>query len=445
MDGSSGISSDKPVLPSMRWKALALVLLMQTLFFCVWLQRPIEVISDNVRYEVAGYNLAAGRGLSLPNSLAKDEEVRGWVCTRHPEACLSDTTYPVAIYAPGYSVFIAASYLLFGRSLPALVVEQLVLLWILFVLLEQMAARRLRYPGYLFVMAIAGTYPFIARTASAIQSDHLHVALYFAAFASLFVFPPGPVRGGLFGGLGAFAMLVRPYCMFVFPAVLLLPRLWRTSVGFWRERTVALVCLLLPLLAWTGRNAYWFGRFIPFTTNGVGITLYHTTMEWDGESQYDTQRQERWYGDLEEHLGADPMSYIGSRRALGEALERIRENPGQMVKRLAIHVPKSWVSLGTTGGGVSKAWPLLVTYLGGLVAVGVAGIWLKRRDPLWQALALGILCYWIVLIPIPADARRSLPLRLPMLLFAGVAVEAAWRRWSATRLALTRTRSSREI
>jgi 4-amino-4-deoxy-L-arabinose transferase-like glycosyltransferase len=404
------------------------VLLTQTCFFLLQLHRPLEVMSDNTRYEVAGANVAIGRGLSLPYRLASDPDVHGWVCTRHPEECRADdNSYPVAIYPPGYSLFIAAIYTVCGRSLLALVVAQLLLLWLVFILFERVAARLLDGVGYTFAMTIAASYPFIARQATMIMSDHLHVVLYVAAFAALLLRRPGVMRGALVGTLMGAAALVRPYSLFVLPVILLWPGIWSGMRAAWRERLVAAVLFLLPFGVWTARNAYQFGHFIPVTTNGVGLTLLHTTIEFDG-SNYDDSEQ-RFYGDLVARYGDDGMTYSHSRQMGREAMAKIRARPGKMIERMLIHVPKLWISLGTSGGGKSRVWPLLVLYLGGLWLLGLIGMWLVRRDPVWQPVILGVVVYWMTLVPLPGEARRTLPLRLLHLWLAAAAVSWAWRRW----------------
>src|SRR4051794_39798700 len=108
-----------PLSPRRRNLALAALLLIQAAYFFVFLPRPLQVAPwDNLRYEVPGWRLAQGRGLSMPFELAPDPTVREWVCSRHPRACDSaDRSYPTALYPPGYSIFVAGVYSVAGRSL----------------------------------------------------------------------------------------------------------------------------------------------------------------------------------------------------------------------------------------------------------------------------------------------------------------------------------------
>lgn len=403
----------------LRRLALAVVLLAQGALFLAFMHRPIAVESDNVRYELAAWNLAQGRGLVLPYDDAQDPDVRGWACTRHPEGCV-DGNYPVAIYPPGYSVFVAAIYKVCGRSLVAIVVVQLLLHLALFVMFESIAARKLRQTGYLFAMGIAGIYPFMAAQASRIMSDHLGVVLFMAALAAHILMHPGRLRGALFGLLFAAATLTRPYVMFVFPVLIVWPSVWRAAQAPRIERIVAVVAFLLPFAIWSGRNAYWYGRFVPVTVNGVGLTLMHTTFEFDGKS-YD-EPETRYYDGIVAKYGNDGLGYASSRALMHDAMAKIRERPLKFVERVLIHVPKLWISLGQTGHGVNRAWPLFLVFLGGLWLLGLAGMVHKWRDASWHVLTLCVLVYWLPLLPLPGEARRTLPIRLPHLLLAAAFV-----------------------
>jgi hypothetical protein len=73
--------------------------------------------------------------------------------------------------------------------------------------------------------------------------------------------------------------------------------------------------------------------------------------------------------------------------------------------------------------------------MGGLLLLGLWGGWLVRHDARWHALLLAVAANWIFLVPFPGEARRTIPLRLPMLLLAGVATSQAWQWWQRRRIA----------
>lgn len=409
---------------------LVILLAMQAIFFWAFLPRPLTVVSDNVRYETAGYNLAAGRGLSLPYSMARDPEVRSWVCDRRPDLCLADGTYPVAIYPPGYSVFISAIYRLTGRSLVALAVAQFVLLGVVFVVFEALADRLLAPAGYRFAMLAAITYPFLARQATLVMSDHLHAVLLLAALAALLLMAPGWLRGAVFGLALAAATLVRPYSLLAVAIVYVTPRIWRCFRATAREWAVSLLLCALPFAVWSARNWYLFGRWIPLSTTGVGLTLYFTVLEWEVGDIYDPQRAAEWWRRVE-RFGPDATVHETNLRLQAEALRAMAKAPGRVLEGCLLHAPKLWVSLGTQGAGRARTWPVLVLWLGGLWVLGLAGMWLTRCECRWLPLTVVILGYWLILIPFPGEARRTLPLRLPMLLVGAAAFQAAAARLAA--------------
>ncbi len=409
---------------------------MQTLFFFALLHHPVEAEGDNTRYEIAAWNLATGRGYSLPLTGyggSSDPEVKQWVCDRHPDSCAADGTHPSAMYLPGYSILLAGVYKIFGRSMIAAAGANLVLLWLLFVLFEAMAARYLDRVGYLFAMAVAAAYPFIARSAIMIMSDHLHAVLWFAAFAAFMLLKPSVWRGVAFGGIMALATLTRPYSMFIFPAVFIWGPTWRALSATRRERWLAALAFAIPFVVWMGRNYYWYGRFLPFTTGGAGVLLYDTTLEWEYD-EYDPKDTHIWVADAMKHFGdIDLASRRGSQLQQAEAVQRIKAHPWKFVERVLIHVPKLWISVGSNESGVSRALPVLVVYLGGLWLLGLVGAWIVRRDALWHALLIAIAVNWAFLLPFPGEARRTIPMRLPMLLLAAVAASRGWHWWRSRR------------
>ncbi|HZU84344.1 MAG TPA: hypothetical protein VE987_15550 [Polyangiaceae bacterium] len=411
-----------------RLVALALVLCAQTLFFAITVKRPIQVEGDNERYEQGGWNLAAGRGYSLPLTGyggTNDPEIYGWVCTRHPSACAPDGTHPTAIYLPGYPVLVGAVYSLTGRSLLALCLTNLALLWGLFVLFEQMAARFLDRRGYWFVMVVSCTYPFLARQATYIMSDHFYVVLWLAAFAAFMLLRPGPWRGAAFGGLISVATLVRPYGLFVFPLIWGLALVWRAMRLSAREWIAGACAFVLPFAIWTARNEHWYGRFLPLTTGGAGALLYQSSLEWEVNLS-DPAVGSAWYSETTAKYG-DIMSRRASQLETAEALRRIDAHPWRFAAQMAYRVPRLWISTTT------RYWILPVLYLGTLLGLGLAGAWTVRRDPRFYPLMIAIAVNWACLLPLPGEARRTLPLRLPMLLLAGTFVGPILERYASSR------------
>lgn len=416
--------------------ALVAVLLTQSLFFAFFVRNGPEIQSDNVRYEMGGWQIANGRGLALPYSMSPDPDVRDWVCSRHPEAC-TDDAYPSAQYPPGYQLFIAGVYAVAGRNLWALAFAQWLCLLGLFACFELLAAAHLKPVGYWFAIAIAATYPFLARQSALVMADGLHAFLLVASIAALMQMKPGLRRGLLFGFLFGAATFVRTYSIVVIPFLFAWPRI-RKAFGASRKEwlSAAFVCVL-PFMIWTARNAYWFGRFIPLSTTGLGAMVYLNKLEVEVGESYEAQSARKIYEALKRN-GEDPANWRLNKTLTREGLAWIAEHPVVVAGKVITRVPRLWISKGTQGQGVSHTYPIFIVWLGGLWVLGLYGMWLKRRDGRWNAVMLIILLYWAFLLHTPAEARRTLPLRLPMLVLAGFAVEELVRR-RAERKALART------
>jgi hypothetical protein len=408
--------------------ALAALLLMQVAYFFAFLRLPLQVSPpDNFRYEVPAWNLAEGRGISMPFELAPDAVVRGWVCTLHPGACANpEGRYPTALFPPGYTFMVAAVYAVAGRSLLALTVVHLGLLLLLFVLYERLAARLLQPTGYWFAVGVACAYPFLARQASWFMSDHLHAVLLFSAFAALYLMQPGKLRGAVFGFVLAAATLTRPYSLFALIALLAGGACWRTQRAARHEPWVAALAALVPMAAWALRNAYWFHRFIPFTTVGLGASLYTMVLESEVGNVYDKAHEAIYTARLMQF--GDFITYAANQKLAALAVAWIREHPGAFLALVAMHVPKVWISLGEAGQSLSPVAYALAVYMGGLLLLGLVGGWFARKQRRLWPLLLTIVLYWGFLVISP-EARRSLPLRLPMLLLAGLAVQELLLRW----------------
>jgi hypothetical protein len=413
------------IAPTTRRVALVVVLIAQALMFYAFLPRPLQVIADNVRYETAGYNLARGDGLSLPYELQPDDDVRDWACPRHPLWCKGDEV-PTAMYPPGYEIYIASLYRLTGRSLGALFVSQLGLLLAMFWVFERLAAHHTDRAGYVFAMTVAATYPFLARQAAYVMSDHLHAALVLFALALALTYWAGPWRGLSFGLLLGAATLTRPYSFVCLPFVAIALAHGAKTANLARRHDLIGYCvgIGLPFAAWIARNAIVFGRFIPFGTTGLGVSLYYNKLVWTIGSTYDATNARETLAEITRVAGGDPFTWHANRLLQNAALEWMRDNPWKVAISLPLRVVRVWISLGTSGEGVSRTWPLLVTYLGALLLLGVAGMWVGRRRRDVMLLALFVIPYWAFLMHAPAEARRTLPLRLPMLLCAGIAMDA---------------------
>jgi hypothetical protein len=386
-----------------------------------------QVESDNTRYEEAGFNLAQGKGLSLSYATLPDEDVRSWACSRHPERCTDGDRYPTAGYPPGYQVFIAMVYSALGRSVGSLLLVQGLLHLLMMLMLETVAARRLRKPGYLFVVALGASYPFLARQAGMVMSDHLHAVLLFAAVWANFVIAEVRWRAFATGLFLATATLTRPYSFVAIPFLLFIPSVRRSIAPSPAALALFVIALLVPFGSWVGRNAEVFGRFIPFTTTGIGASIYLNKTEATIGSGLEPGKAASIYRELGTVAEGDITTWKGDRKLRDAGLRWMLENPLKVLAAIPARVPRIWVSMGFQGQGLHPLAALLIIYLGGLLVLGVIGLVRRPFGP-WLFPLVVILAYWAFLLHTPGDARRSLALRLPLLLFAGAAVDDLFER-----------------
>lgn len=416
--------------PSRRLRLFALGALLLAQAAQLWVFFPTEpkVEADNTRYEEAGFHLASGRGLSLSYATLPDEDVRAWACTRHPDRCAEGDLYPSAGYPPGYQFYIGLVYLFAGRNVMVLLITQCLLHLLLMLMFEHLASKQLMKPGYLFAIGVGITYPFLARQANLVMSDHLHAVLLFASIWSFFTIQRVGLRAGISGLLFSLATLTRPYSVVALPLLMLVPKVRRAIAPSRSALALFLLGILLPFAIWIGRNAEMYGRLIPFTTTGIGAGLYLNKTEWTIGSSLEGDNATRIYAELEAVAG-NITTWRGDRKLREAAVEWMLENPHLVLAALPKRVVRVWISMGYQGQGFHPMALGLAAYLGSLLLLGVAGMW-RRRHGRWLFPLVITLTYWAFLLHTPAEARRSLALRLPMLLFAAAAVDdlAARRR-----------------
>jgi hypothetical protein len=221
------------------------------------------------------------------------------------------------------------------------------------------------------------------------------------------------------------ATLTRPYSFVCIPFVGLAAA-WKQNNAKWRvDLSGFIIGSVPPLCVWIVRNQIVFGRFIPFSTTRLGTSLYYNKLAWTIGNTYDANNMRATVDELTRVAGGgDPLAWRANNILTSAALDWMKEHPFLMLASLPLRVVRVWISLGTCRHGLSSVWPLLVLYLGGLLALGVAGMWLGRRRREIVIAAAFILPYWAFLMHTPPEARRTLALRLPMLLCSGVTLDA---------------------
>jgi 4-amino-4-deoxy-L-arabinose transferase-like glycosyltransferase len=428
--------SSTPFSSARRFLILGVILSLQTVYFAALGEWPPQVVADNTRYEGPAWNLAQGRGLTIAWPDFKDPTLRDAACARVPDACQGEL-YPTASYPPGYQFFLAAVYFVAGRNLWVVEAVQLGLLLVMFVLFERMAFRLLRRDGYIFSMLIAAMYPFLARQASRVMGDHHHSALLLAGVACLVLMTAGARRGIAAGLLLGLATFVRPYSLFAVAAALAIPEVRRNASIRSSELLAAVAAFAAPFVPWTVRNWLVFGKFIPLSASGLGYGFFLNQIE----ARYGSALRPEVQALINER-SAQMGEYLAietNQQLTRAGVAWVLSDPLAFLSLLPGRVFRVWVSLGYSGEGYSKAAILLAAFLGGLLLLGLLGMFRVARQGSWSALAIIIIVYWAFLLISPSEARRTLPLRLPLLLFAGAAIDWAVPILRARRPAARRT------
>ena len=419
---------------------LLVVILTQLLLSAFAIQRRHGeyLLGDNYFYETPAWNLASGHGLTMQTAVADDPWLTTSYRATHPESAQSpDAAYvPSATYAPGYTVFLAAVYVVGGHRHGAAVVANVLLLIVFLILAWRIISEMCSTETERLVAAgMLAVFPGWAFWVSAILSDMLHATLI-AGFAVLFFTEKPSLRRSLLAGLvlGA-ALLVRPYPTLL-PCALL--------VGWWIRRVPALAPrYLVPMaaVAWaclgtvTVRNYVAFGKVIPVTAMGLGRVLWQTTYSAglfeDAGKDPEMQRDDRVVG------AAGDWHYHEPNLAFQKAaIERIKARPVRWLGLAAWRVVRLWIS------AVADGAPKIVLLGFGvfqvvMLALLVAGIFVGWRDR--RAMVAGsiviVVYHWALFVPFGAEGRLLLAVRVFSIGLGALAAGAIWRRWRQSKVA----------
>jgi hypothetical protein len=399
--------------------ATVAVVAIQVVMFAAaaWATRGHWQYSDNWAYERPAWSLSRGHGLSIARAEWDDPYLSGLYFGKHPDA---DRAYlPATVFPPGYSLFLAGVYTLFGRSELAAVVANGLLLaactWMAAVIMRRaLGDGRARLVG----LALLACWPFGAYWAAKMTSDTLHAALMLAFVLVLFTDRPTTRSAVLAGGLLGAATLVRGYTLFMLPAFLLLWCVWRHAAIAPRRLLAAGLVFAAILGSWTARNYHHFGKPIVLSSIGPGIGLWIASYDYiEGRVPDDDRMWEDW-----KKVGAeDPYRSEDHQRLMTAVLGRIREHPAAWAAYSAKRLVRLWLP----GTNVASGPSLLALWgaLGSLLLLtlwGMARAWRSPNAALLGSVAV-VIYYSLVFVPMNVEGRYLLPARpLSFLLTASV-------------------------
>lgn len=395
----------------------------------------------------------------------------------------------LAFRPPGYSMFLASVYALFGRSFPLVSAAQDVLASLAAVLVMAVGWRRFGpLAGVLGGLLVASS-PHIAATSNLILADAiapLPLLLAFTVGGGLLTASATSgswKRAALAGLLIGAGVWIRPNVLLLGPfAAFFVWLLAGPSLRSARLGLVLAVTSLAVVAPITLRNWLVLGEFIPVSING-GITLWQGVADaggreygarvWDkqviaeeaeryGRPDYllwwaepdgvardrDRYRRARevisarpfWYAKAMLRRMGEMLLFVDGPRPLREAgAEAVgEESPGERVPLPAVPALdrtldesrlRAWAG---TGGALRGPLRLLHALWSAVPLFVFAGIVVALKDPLWRTSAWWLvvpLYYLIFESPFLYEWRVAVPMQYFLLPFAGHALA-----WGASRL-----------
>lgn len=323
---------------------------------------------------------------------------------------------PLANLQPGYPLFLAGVYALFGHRLWAARGAQ-ALVGAFTALLALLLGRRLfgERAGVLAAIGVALSPELVAASSLLLTEVWFAFLLGVAVWTFLVAEERGRPAAFLAAGLAAgLAALTRG------TALVLLPLMAGSILLRWpRPRAFLLAGLfvaasLLPLAPWIARNYIRFGAFIPVRTAGGHVAWSGNYLPWDGE----------WRGHEPplSDLVAGRTEVEADRILYREAWAMIAAEPGAHLLLWVRKIPRFW--LGVPGSELLLAGrPGVIAFLGGswavVLALGLGGaMGAARRDGRGVRLVLlalaGFTLLHLPLVAIPRFRVPLIPLVMPL-------------------------------
>jgi 4-amino-4-deoxy-L-arabinose transferase-like glycosyltransferase len=335
-----------------------------------------------------------------------------------------------AVRGPGYPLFVAGFYALFGHHvLPVYLTQILLDVWTLLLLYRFALGIIGHARGALIAAACYALYPPFIQQAISLYSETLYGLLL---LASLWAFWQATRRGQLrwfafCGLLLGVTTLVRPVTL-LFP-VWLGACLWpvRRRVGLWRPALTLVAFFVLILLPWTIRNQRLFGTFVPVSTLS-GLNFYQAHVGIDQPDALRVRRPTEAISLLRQRLaeqGIAPDSLNEAqfdRAAQREALAIVVRHPGRYIYLFLNRFLRLWLNVGYYGRPSLAS--LFLAGANGLLWSGMILAWVRYRGAWWIAAlpSLAVVIYFTLFhMVIHAQVRYSFPVVPYVMIFAGYA------------------------
>ncbi len=375
---------------------------------------------------------------------------------------VDETYYPEALRLPGYPFFIFVCQSIFGNTVSAVIVPQILLhiaaLWLVFSTVKNALGQ---ITGFIF-LALALTFPVVAYSAVALLPE---TSTLFLLSLTVFLLSKQIYRERILNFIGAGMLLgisfyFRPN---ILPIAFIIS-LFIFVIGYQYRRSVFLLvaALLITAAPWTIYNYLNFGVFSPTTAQaGFEIVLYQGTLESLGVTNTNKniesigdQRVRQQLSEVRTTLNLPPDKSLSA--ALNDtspaqislakttlrqaAFENILAAPVAYFSWSLQNIPRMWISSYTMPAGASNlnrytrlAWGLIALLLG--IIGCLFSVFSKKDDARFFGIIVsGTLCgFSLVLCGLHLETRYANPGKLLLLAAAAVAIHHLWSRIYANR------------
>jgi 4-amino-4-deoxy-L-arabinose transferase-like glycosyltransferase len=320
---------------------------------------------------------------------------------------------------PGFPFFLAGLRLVFGPSLAAIYVAQIILSVATVLMVFFLARAYFSDQAGLCAAALAAVYPmgfiFVATPLTETLYTFL-VTAFLAVFARISRGVPWALGAGLVGGM---AVLTRPIVGgFIGIACLVLalePKRRRLAL-------MTLCVLLLIMTPWVIRNAHVFGEFIPLsTTSGYQIYAGNAADSTGGSDGHMSAGIDFSHPPVQPQDVSDNQ---WSKKLTAMGLEGYSQDPWLFFKRLPHKIWNMWRP--TWGGASVKNWVVI----GGVYLL----IWILAFNCLWSRQCRAPVLWAFVMYHVVVHAlifgivRYRIPVEPALIAIAGGGAACLWNR-----------------
>jgi glycosyltransferase involved in cell wall biosynthesis len=338
---------------------------------------------------------------------------------------------PSSFWPPGYPVFLAGIYAVFGHSPAAALVIQAAL-DLAGILLAFSLARRYFGPRPALIAAgLCAVYPYFIYRAGHLLTETLAVFLtLLAVYLATLARERGDTRYWLLTGAAAGFLALTKAAFQLLPVVFVI---W-FLIAFVRRRQVALklaACvgvMVLVVAPYVVRNAILQGRFVGVATEG-GVTFYGAHNE---HTLNEAEFTGFWVNPLRFGV-ADPLTAGGKEAELSDAMYKkgwaaIAANPGKMPMHLLNKLSNMWFIHFYYFERESLSLKIMRLSFAGLMPLFLVGLFAKSPGKT-RLVMPQLLCAMFTLIALVfyGNARLRAPIDPFVLMFAAWGAVAAWR------------------